>query len=706
MTSSTVEQHNMGQLRSLFSGLRLNASQAARVAGVKRPVISTWASRHNDFPRAVEQGLASRETLYDAFDFAVWASNRKQAKRSFEEILVQAAVEASVAPALEKNLELQHLIRSLATLVLVFRVVEPIAEERPVALLRRYAEAAPQTAGNIQPFMLKVDSEDLALLMCPAYVLARFSSDVLGDVHLFSSLVMVRQKLGEQISVELGEFLRSISARFAGDVRLHFASGVDSALTVQVAQNMALTQDFRRNLHLTSAGIAGDSDFARVLNFLADEELLLVPESGGSGREPALIVAVLPLAKSAVDSVQQWSDIEDLLLDAPLGVPVMVLGRSEVLGSAFKASEDVPRQAVLEAGHLLALVSCGQKQLVNESGARLMLGVFENRRRSGSGQKPLIGVIDLAEQFDAFQWGAREEALHDIESLVVESRQSAVRSASGEHHLVSGARARWEDIREFGFDAVVESSSRASSIPDAVSGIKRDVGRVNSAVYPRFSLDWRVDSVSGSSTRTLGSAREDGQLRRVAGMTAQKLAELAVGSFGEGTVRVVDVEAMEHYRQMGVLPAEHDALGAIDMLNLEIAQDGDLLVYEGPQPAVYAVRGGLMVAKSPVFIVRRNLPGRVQPDFRLEVFAGLVQAALDAQVRGGASKVSWLRARVSGELLNAVLSDVSNDQVDRLDQQLKKVREQKLLLWEQLLALESLAKNTLGGLAEGSIKFS
>lgn len=706
MTSSIVEQHNMGQLRSLFSGLRLNASQAARVAGVKRPVISTWASRHNDFPRAVEQGLASRETLYDAFDFAVWASHRKQAKRSFEEMLVQAAVEASVAPALEKNLELQQLIQSLTTLVLVFRVVEPIAGERPVALLRRYAEASPQTVGNMRPFMLKVDSEDLALLMCPAYVLARFSSDVLGDVHLFSSLVMVRQKLGEQISVELGGFLRSISARFAGDVRLHFASGVDSALTVQVAQNMALTQDFRRNLHLTSAGIAGGSDFARLLNFLADEELLLVPESGGSGREPALVVAVLPLAKSTVDSVQQWSDIEDLLLDAPLGVPVVVLGRSEVLGSAFKASEDVPRQAVLEAGHLLALVNCGQKQLVNESGARLMLGVFENRRRSGSGQKPLIGVIDLAEKFDAFQWEAREEALHDIESLVVENRQSAVRSASGEHHLVSGARARWEDIREFGFDAVVELSSRASSIPDAVSGIKRDVERVNSAVYPRFSLDWWVDSVSGSSTRTLGGAREDGQLRRVAGITAQKLAELAGGSSGEGTVRVVDVEAMEHYRQMGVLPAEHDALSAIDMLNLEIAQDGDILVYEGPQPVVFAVRGGLMVAKSPVFIVRRNLPGRVQPDFRLEVFAGLVQAALDAQVRGGASKVSWLRARVSGELLNAVLSDVSNEQVDRLDQQLKKVREQKLLLWEQLLALESLAKNTLGGLAEGSIKFS
>lgn len=59
MASSIIEQHDMGQLRSLFAGLRLNASQAARVAGVKRPVIATWASRHREqgFPPAVEQGF-------------------------------------------------------------------------------------------------------------------------------------------------------------------------------------------------------------------------------------------------------------------------------------------------------------------------------------------------------------------------------------------------------------------------------------------------------------------------------------------------------------------------------------------------------------------------------------------------------------------------------------------------------------------------
>lgn len=707
MASSIIEQHDMGQLRSLFAGLRLNASQAARVAGVKRPVIATWASRHREqgFPPAVDQGLASRETLYDAFDFVVWASKRKQAKRSFEQMLVQAALEGSVAPALEKNFELRHLIQSLTTLVLVFRVLEPVPEERPMALLRRYAEASPQTVGNLQPFMLKVSPEDLALLACPAYVLARFSDDVLGGLQLFSSLVMVRQKLGEQISVDLGGFLRDISARFSGDMRLHFASGVDSALTVQVAQNMALTQDARRNLYLTSTGVAGDSDFARVLNFLADEELLLVPEGSEPRREPALITLVLPLAKSAVDEVQQWSDIEDLLFDAPLGVPLVVLGRSEVLGSAFQAGENSPRQAVLEAGHLLALVNCGQRQLVNESGARLMLGVFENRRRGSSGQKPLVSLIDCAEKFDAFQRQAREEALHDIESLLAESRHAAVRSSSGEHYLVSGLRARWEDIREHGFDAVLESSSRASSLAHMVQGIKRDVEHINGAVYPSFSLDWQVDSVSGTSTRTLRSVREDGRLRRLAGMAGQRLDELALASSGEGTVRVVDIEAMEQYRQLGVLPAEHDALSTLDLGKLELVQDGDLLVYEGPKPVVFAVHGGLMVPRSPVFILRRNLPEGVKPDSRLDVFAGLVQAALDAQVRDGVSKVSWSRARISGELLEAVLTGRSNEQADHLEQQLKKLREQKLFLREQLLALESLERVSLGGLAEGSIRF-
>lgn len=226
-------------------------------------------------------------------------------------------------------------------------------------------------------------------------------------------------------------------------------------------------------------------------------------------------------------------------MDAPLGVPVIVLGRSEVLGSAFKANENVPRQAALEAGHLLALVSCGQRQLVNESGARLMLGIFENRRRGGSGQKPLVGLIDLAEKFDAFQREALETALHDIESLVMESRQSAVWSVSGEHRLVGGGRARWEDIRESGFDAVAEFQLRASGVSQVVPDIERAVECVNSASYPSFSLEWRVGSVSGVSPRTLRGAREDGRLKRVAGMTAQKLAELAVGSSGEGTVQGV-----------------------------------------------------------------------------------------------------------------------------------------------------------------------
>lgn len=710
MTSSTVEQHDMEQLQSLFSGLRLNASQAARVAGVQRPVIATWAFRHkvSGFPEALAQGDASRETYYDALDFVVWASQRPQAKRSFEEMLVQAAVEGSLAPVLEKNLKLRPLVQSLMVLALAYRVVEPVVGERPLALLRRYAQASPMTVKNLEPLLLKVTPGDVELLCCPAYALARFSDDVLGGVRLFSSLLMGRQKLGEQISADLGAFLRSLSARFSGDMRLHLASGVDPALTVQIAQNLPLSQDFRRDLLITSANSGGEeSSFARALSLLADEELLLLSEETKDPAESSFLLMVLPLAKAVASEEQQWLDIEDLLLDAPVGVPVFVLGRAEVLGAAFEAEKNKPRQSVLEAGHLLALVDCGQKQLVTESGARLMVGVFENRRREDSVKNPLVALIDLSQKLDGFHREAQAAALHDLESLTFESRQAAVYSAAGEHRVVSGPRVPWVDVKEQGFDSVLESSVRGSGLSRSVQGIGRDVERINTAEYSPFSVRWKVSSVSGASQRSLSWARSEGKLRRVAGMKAQKLFELVEGSSGSGVVRIVDSVAIEHFRVQGVLPEVYDSLGALSVgQGVELARPGDVLVCEGANPVVFGVRDELVVAQAPVFILRRHLPRGVEPLFRLDAFVGLVQAGLDAQITDGAVKATWGNARISLELLNAVLSDVSNEQVDQLDRQLRRVSVQKRFLREQLAALESLEGETLRGLADGAIKFS
>ncbi len=708
MTSSNFGQGDMEQLRSFFAGLRLNASQAARVADVQRPVIATWASRHKDsgFPMALSQADASRDTFYDALDFIVWASQRPQAKRSFEQMLVAAAIEGSVPPAIEKNVEVRHLVQSLIALVLAYRVVEPVAGERPLTLLRRYAEASPRTVKGIEPLLLKVAPEDVELLLCPAYTLARFSDDVLGGVQLFSSLVMGRKKLGEQISADLGTFLRSLSARFPGDMGLHVASDVDSTLTVQVAQNLSLSQDSRRDLLVSSSRSESEgSSFARALSLLADEELLLIPEEAKASSGPSLLFMVLPLAKSAMNEESQWLDIEDLLLDTPVGVPVFVLGRAEVLGAECGSDEKSPHQSVLEAGHLLALVDCGQKQLVTESGARLMLGVFENRRRASSEKNPLVALIDLSEKLDVFHREAQDEALHDIESLTYESRHTAVHSASGEHRVVSGPRVPWAEVMEQGFDSILESTARVSGLSQAVQGIEQTVQRVNGAEYQPFSVGWQVASISGASQRSLQWARGEGKLRRIAGMTAQKLAELADAS-GSGAVRIVDIAAMEYFRAQGVLPETYDSLSTLLVgQDLELARSGDLLVCEGASPVVFGVREDLVVAQAPVFILRRNLPKGTKLDFRLDAFASLVQAALDAQIKDGAAKASWTKARISFELLNAVLSNVSNEQVDQLDQQLQKLHAQKRFLREQLTAFESLEHETLHGLASGSIRF-
>lgn len=709
MTSSNFGQDDMEQLRSFFAGLRLNASQAARVADVQRPVIATWASRHKDsgFPMALSQADASRDTFYDAMDFIVWASKRPQAKRSFEQMLVAAAIEGSVSPAIEEKVEVRRLVQSLIALVLAYRVVEPVAGERPLTLLRRYAAASPRTVKGIEPLLLKVAPEDVELLLCPAYTLARFSDDVLGGVQLFSSLVMGRKKLGEQISADLGAFLRSLSTRFPGDMGLHVASNVDSTLTVQVAQNLSLSQDSQRDLLISSARSESEgSSFARALSLLADEELLLIPEEAKASSGPSLLFMVLPLAKSAMNEERQWLDIEDLLLDAPVGAPVFVLGRAEVLGAECGPDENSPHQSVLEAGHLLALVDCGQKQLVTESGARLMLGVFEGRRGASSEKNPLVALINLSGKLDVFHREAQDEALHDIESLTYESRHTAVHSASGEHRVVSGPRVPWVEVMEQGFDSVLESTARVSGVSQAVQGIEQTVQRVNGAEYKPFSVDWRVASISGASQRSLSWARNEGKLRRIAGMTAQKLAELADEASDSGAVRIVDIAAMEHFRAQGVLPETYASLNTLFVgQGVELARSGDLLVCEGASPVVFAVRENLVVAQAPVFILRRNLPKGTKLDFRLDAFASLVQAALDAQIKDGAAKASWTKARISFELLNAVLSNVSNEQVDQLDQQLQKLHAQKRFLREQLTAFESLEHETLHGLASGSIRF-
>lgn len=708
-SSSTHDQHSVEHIRPFFVGLKLNASQAARVADVKRPVVATWASRHKDkgFPQAFPQTDDSRETLYDAWDFAQWASSRTYAYRTFEEMLVVAAVESSIAPCMQKKVDFQSAIQSLVTLVLAYRVVEPVADERPIALLNRCARVSPAVAKNLEALLLKLSPEHIKLLTCAAYAVAEFSGDVLGHVQMFSSLLMGRKSLGEQISTDLSSALQMVSAHISGDVKVCLGAGADSAVAIQIVQSLSMAQESHREVSVVTLGdeIEADHSFARALSLLSDEDLLLVPQGEAKQNDPVAVFVILPLSRSTFEREQQWGEIEDALYGAPVGVPVFVLGRSEVLGSAFAAEDSSSRKAVLAGGHLLALVECGQRQLVTESGARLMVGVFENHKVNES-QKPLVALIDLAEKLGREHQESQEQAIHDIQSLLAENRQGAVHSGAGEHQLVRGIRARWEDIQGAGFDSLVESWVRASDSAGAVKRIEKNVEQVNGTSYEPFQLQWQVSPVSGVSTRTLKSVRDDGKLKRIAGVTAQKLGDFARVSADAGAIRVVDVDAMEHFRANGTLPQSYASLSAINLSDIETARDGDLLIAEGADPVVLPVRAetGLVVVKAPVFVLRRRLPQDFKPDFRLNVFAGLVQAALDAQIREGAAKASWGKARISSEMLNAVLGNVAHAHADHLESQLENMRQQKLMLMKQLHTLQSLENETLAGVADGSLQ--
>lgn len=704
MTSPRLSDHpDSQQLRVLFEGKHLNASQAARVAGVKRPVIATWASRHKGkgFPQALPQDGETRETFYDALEFVEWASSRPTRNRSLDEMLVSAAIEASTGLEVQN---FQDSMCSLLTLVLAYRVVDPKTDDRPTSLLRRYAQASPSTAQNITQLLLKVSAADIQNLSCLAFALARFSTDILGDTQTFAASVLSRRGSSEQVSLDLCSLVKDAGDKFRGKVRLHLARGADSAVTVQVAQSLLLNRDNQRELAITAQD-QQSSSFARALTLVADEELLALPENQV---DPSAIFFLLPLSKTALDAQEQWQELEALLLDAPVGVPILVLGRAEVLGSEFDPKKNKAREAVLSGGYLLALLETGTRQLVTESGARLMVAVFENRRIAH--RQPLIALTSLSQRLDAAHRADREVTLHDIESVLNESRHDAVHSIQGEHQLARGVRVNWKELRENGFDALLASESRSVHDDEAKNRIEHNVQALTNAEYEPFSLRWSVEPRKGMTTTTLRSARDDGKLRRLPGVSAQKLEGIIEFSSAIDRVRVVDAASMEHLHLQGALPGVFASASTYDVLverNLEMARPGDLLVLEGTRPAVLPVRAdaGLMIAQAPVFVLRRNAVQIEVPEFRLEAFAGLVQAALDAQVEDGAAKASWGKARIAVSLLDAVLSAVPNAQVDALDEQLRRLRVQQEFLRKQLRSAQAVEADTLRGLAAGFLTF-
>lgn len=699
---------------SLLQDISLNSTQAARVLGVQRPVISTWVSRHTDFPQPIDKHR-NNHTYYQAAKLIEWASARDTVTRSVDEMVYLAAIEGNVEACKGLNLPIQEILIRFSTLILMYRSVEYRQDERPLGLLRRCAGsvAARPLLKHIESELLGMSDEQFRVLGRVAGAVAEYSSDYLSDLQRVTNLLASQDRGQEQLSVSLLEFLARAASPFAERMHMRGGAPFGQLVTVQLLQTLVGDVDEKRRIHVSSSNDR-TAVLLRLIVLLSNEEQLLEDHSPVATLEDDIeltsVWVHLPLHASYTDSIGQWAEINSVVSDSPVGRPIFVVGRADVLGS--KADPGSDHYALAEYGHLIALVDLGTKHVLGESGVQLMLGIFENRRID-EGLVPYTALLDASSATKVEPGNASAPVLHDLHTVLVENRLDSVHVVSGEHILTSGVRARSRQLAESGFSSAWISSMQRQSANRLMVTINESLRVVNTVDYSPARLDWPVKAGQGENILTLQEARENGKVKRIPGAAREKLADFAQPTEEEADslgIRIIDVEAMQRVRETGSLPAEYFEVSVSDLSSIgraEPAQVGDLLVYEGEQPSVLVVseHHGLVVPQSPVFTLRRRYESLPSSTHLAEIFAGIVLSELQVQNTSLGPRASWLRVRLGASAYSAIFEHHASEWAE-VEKELNEIRAHRQVLQAQIDALNAIESNTLKGFAEGTLEIN
>lgn len=697
---------------ALLDGLYVNSSQAATAAGVKRPVVPTWAKRHADFPLG-SRPEGSSSTLYSAADFVTWCSHRNLSK-PLEQVAVDLAV-FGVANAHSRASGVQAVYRFLIFCT-VYRQLDYVEGERPTALLRRCATHSLPLAKLAEPYLLSIGLNEFCLFSRLGALVACLSISPLASFELFLSAL--QRGTYQSLSEPVGNFLDDLLDELGTGVHLHFSRFSREAVSVQLLRFIA-TGGLDKLHGVSSSEVGQVEDLVCLFQVFRAADSLYDPcpdmqlEDAGTASS---IFTYLALDRAHASYEKYWEEISQIVDDAPENVPIVVLGRSEFLTDPVR--EGSPARSahtdMLRYGHMVAVVELGTKTLRSESSVPLAVAVFENHRVSDD-TRPRIAAFDLAGCLDSAS-DRRKAVLHDLGALVYEDWSSAVHSSSGEHALVAGQSVPWQVVTVQGIHAGQQTVPGAKPGQERVNAVNVTTRYLQTSLGQELpDLQWRVAQKKRSPGPTVEQLIDRRTLRRVAGHPRSKIpAELLQPvnpKDAHAWVRVVDKGFMAGASIPGQLPGVFRGLHATDLAQLgdsvELALPGDIAVSEeSAETYLVGADEGLVIVQSPVFILRR-VGTEGNRSSGLGVLARLIRAGLQEQRKAGARRVTVGSVHVPQVLVDAVFApqeDLSPG-AQSLEVELSRLSERRRALQEQLAALDELEQETLAGLSEGTIEF-
>ncbi|HEX5495187.1 MAG TPA: hypothetical protein VFX70_11505 [Mycobacteriales bacterium] len=674
--------------------LLISMPDIAGLAGVRRPVVTTWRRRHPDFPAPVDG------TLFDAGEVCAWLVGTGRARRDQIEpdlhLHTLARLTGSDAP-----LPAGELVAALTALVCLRHVDgEPLADGDLEDLRDRAAQVDPSdrmlwseiTAMPDELAWLAGTADDLveAAWGCrQAFERIMAARDRLGVPDLCASAVhpeLARLVAGLSGAAEHARQLPSVvladPAAGPGDLLAAAVAAVgEQAAPVVVAAEPAesLARLVRRRLAVHGVPAA-------------DQDVSVGEDLGEDGPDPDAVVTQLPYrpqeTRSAVDVL---SRIDDIALSLPRGRNAVMLGPADVLAGALPrySAAERERARLLTGGVVEAVIYLPGGLVPFRPGYQTAIWVLGPAYDS-----PLRGDVLLADLSDR---PLSADLVDAVITDVVTWRRDGYQPDARHRGLCAQA-----NVRRL-LDTPGPLTARPDPGPrDLIDVVPATVTRVNEleraldrladpAATSREPVRAGVARAAGGrpETTSVGALVGAGRLALIRGT------RLAPGDvIAGGQHPVLGAAEVTGHARVGARTVDRAVL-ADRYPRAALTEPGDVVVTTAPALGAYVDHDGFSVVEFPARALRVPVSERDRVTPRV-LAALLVAGGQNGRRAAGAVRPPRRLADWQVPLLDPVTAA-------RYDQVLARIERRRRVAAEEIDSLDELDRITAAGLAGGTL---
>lgn len=556
--------------------LLIGLAGVARLAGVRRPVASTWRTRFNDGPDAFPAPVSEEEgrPQFSAPDVAEWLARTDHGKNPHA-----AADLASVAAPQGLSFSDAQAVAELEALVVLSHLVEGLDESTSADITRFAREVDPS-----DDFLCR-EIEDHARRGSPWVDYALNLTDSVYSPSAAIQLIADRSASVGRATASAGPLAPEVTALVVEMVRMLARSdGVVRLDPHDASLSSTLAQELGDGVSLS---LPPDAPARRLKRRLRVNGL---PLSADAAR-PAVIVARVPVARGS-DVSSMLHPAEEVALSLRSADSAVVVGPSRALVDELPRSKERERADILRSGWVRGIVRLGEGLVPSASRESLSLWVLGNPAGAPAIADRFTATADLSAV--SLTPAARADVVSDIAA------------AMGAAHDVQA--------RQFRFAGLIRTASLQARSESLVSSSAR---RVNRNPSPGAEVAARLD-IAGDSVRadfvpveidpsphdvprpaSVSDLIRDRHLRVVSGTRVKS--EL-IGPDGLVVVRMSDLD-------------DPSAIGGarIDQLTLAsehprtpLTQPGDIVFRTSPTSAAWVDRDGSKIVAYPARVLRIN----------------------------------------------------------------------------------------------------